>query len=586
MKKRFRPVNEQQGLREKLIGLGESSLRKSYYPELQLQLDNLNERVKLAELMADIGRGLTEERELRSSLQRCSDALIQHAEAAFVRIWTLDSEGEHLTLQASSGLHTATDGSHSRLNLKTYPHKVGIIARNRQPLLTNEVQGNPQFHNQQWIDEHGIVAFAGYPLMLQQQLVGVIALFAQHPLGEAVLEALESINDQIAVSIDRFQLLEAYQGALANAREHHAEVSGILRSVADALLVIDSEQRIKHMNQAAESLLGTTLALAFDRGIDQISSQPALLEYLGKIEQLSSPQDDIDLDIYDAARNEMRIIQARAARLKGGHSRAEMVISLRDVTQDREVARLKSEFISTAAHELRTPLTSICGFTELLCNKQWPEEEQSEYLHTILDKAESLERIIDELLDLSRIESGRGLSLNYSEWDISSTLLKIIARYRAEHRDFRFETDVVPGLGSIHADHGKILQTLDNLLSNAIKYSAPGSLIQLAAKLGEGTLALSVTDQGIGMTAEQCANCFEKFYRVDSSNTAVGGLGLGLSIVRHVVESHHGQVAVVSTPNQGTTFTLSLPLECQGESCPGSDSEFFNNLYPPPPGSN
>ena len=580
MKKRFKPVSEQQELREKLIGLGESSLRKSYYPELQVQIDKLNERVKLAELVAEIGQALTEEPDLRSSLQRCSDALAAHSAAAFVRIWTLDSEGETLELQASSGLHTAIDGAHSHLSLKNYPHKVGIIARERRPFLTNEVAGNPQFHNQDWVAEKGIVSFAGYPLVLQQHLVGVIALFAKQPLGETVLRTLEGINRQIAVSVDRFQLFEAHKTPLVNTKESHEKVNGILRSVADALLVIDNQQQILHMNQAAEALLGTSLATVIHKRVDEISQQAQLLDYLKQIEQLSNT-DDIDLDLFDMARGEMRIIQARAAHLKGNHPGSGRVISLRDVTQDREVARMKSEFISTAAHELRTPLTSISGFTELLCENSWSAAQQKEYLQTILEKAGALEQIIDDLLDLSRIESGRGLSLSYSEWAITDTLHKLIRRYQAEYPDYRFACDIAEDLGTIQADHGKILQTLDNLLNNAIKYSAAGSQISLAAQCDSTSLTLSVSDQGIGMTDEQRANCFDKFYRADSSNTAIGGLGLGLSIVRHVIESHRGTIHVISEPHKGTTITCTLPLRSEDSV---DDATYLNRLYQTPPG--
>jgi len=583
MKKRSKPRNRQAELREKLIGLGEDSLRKSYYPELQVQLDKLEERVRLAELSAEIGRALTEESDLRRSLQRCSDTLAAYTDAALVRIWTLDPEGEHLLLQASSGLHTAIDGAHSRLDLQRYPHKVGIIARDRHPFLTNEVAGHPQFHDQAWVREHAIVAFAGYPLVLQQRLVGVIALFAQHPLSETLLKTLENINDQLAVSIDRFQLLEAYKSALANAREGHEKINGILRSVADALLVIDNRQHLVHMNQAAEALLGVSLATAVDRRIDEVIRPSALLDYLRTIRRSGQTEHDTDLDLYDAARGEMRVIQARAAHLKGATPGGGRVISLRDVTQDREVARMKSEFISTAAHELRTPLTSICGFAELLCSQSWSREEQDDFLHTILDKAATLEQIIDDLLDLGRIESGRGLSLSFSEWDVAETLDKMIARYRTEYADYRFECAVDRNLGTIHADQGKIMQALDNLLNNAIKYSPPGKPIVLGARRDDQTLTISVSDRGIGMNAEQRRNCFDKFYRADSSNTAVGGLGLGLSIVRHVIEAHHGEIRVDSHPGRGTTMTVTLPLLHEGCNGTRDDKIYLADLFRQPP---
>jgi len=561
MKKPSRPGAEKGNLRDKLIGLGEDSVRKNYYPELQKQLGILNERVALAELVAEISQGLTEESDLRRSLQRCSDILGRRTDAAFVRIWTFDPDGQVLELQASSGLHTRIDGKHSRLDIKSYPYKIGAIARERKPLLTNNVVGNPQFHNQEWVKQQQIVAFAGYPLVLQQRLVGVIALFAQKPLNLTVLSALASIANQVAVGIERIQALDAYKAALAHAKESHETVHGILRSVADALLVIDGDFRILHMNQAAEALLGTSLVNASGQKIAEVTRQKALLDYLGDIDRFVSTGNEIDLNMLDMSRHEQRVIQARAARLTGRRPGSGWVVSLRDVTEDRDIARLKTEFISTAAHELRTPLTTIMGFAELLHDREWDDDTKREYLSYIIDKSESLGGIIDDLLDLSRIESGRGLSLNCSDWNIVTTLEKLVTRYRTEFKNFRFNIELSARLGIIHADHGKILQVLDNLFSNAIKYSEEGSEIKLKGDYTKTGVTITVADQGIGMSEDELARCCEKFYRADSSMTAVGGLGLGLSIARNVIESHGGTLQVDSTLGKGTTVTFVLPLE-------------------------
>jgi len=560
MKKPSSPDSVRNELREKLIGLGEHSIRKSYYPELQKQLENLKERVGLAELVAEIGKDLTEEQDLRSSLQRCSDSLLQRTAAAFVRIWTLDRAEEILELQASSGLHTNIEGNHCRINVKDYPYKIGIIARGKRPIMTNRVVDNPLFHNQEWIKAQGIAAFAGYPLLIQQRLVGVVALFAQRPLKETVLDTLSTIVNQIAVSIERFHALDAYKAALANAKESHEKVNGILRSVADPLLVIDNDRRIMHMNQAAENLLGVSLAIVFRKRVDEVCGQKALLDYLSRIEEFIARDEEIDLAMIDRSNDERRIIQAHCAQLIGVQSGSGMVVSLHDVTQDRQLARMKSEFIKTAAHELRTPLTTIMGFAEMLYENEWERETQREYLGYILDKADVLAQIIDNLLDLSRIESGHRLDLNYSDWHLRHVLEKIIARCRREYRGYRFNALLSDNLGMIHADREKVMQIIDNLLSNAVKYSPKGSEILFEAHCDDENLTVAVSDHGIGMTEEQIEKSFDNFYRADSSDTAVGGLGLGLSIVRQAVESHNGRIQISSRPGEGTVVSFTLPL--------------------------
>jgi len=560
MKKPSDPENDREDTWSKLIGLGEHSVRKSYYPELQKQLEKLKERVQTAELAAEIGRGLTEERTLRSSLQRCSDALERRTDAAFVRIWTLDAGGKVLELQASSGLHTQTTGTRSRMNIADCPCPPGIVAREKKPLLTHRVNDGALFRDQQWIRQQGIVAFVGYPLLVQRRLVGVVALYALRPMNETMLDTLSAIADQLAVGIERFQVFEAYKSALADANAGHAKINGILRSVADALLVIDNMDRILHMNQAAEALLGTSLVTARNKPVSEITLEPALLDYLGNLNRQAPANQDTDLDLMDKSRNERRIIQCRAARLTGPQAESGLVISLRDVTQDREVARLKTEFIATAAHELRTPLTTIRGFSELVYTEELDRETQLQYLSYVLDKSDALEKIIDELLDLSRIESGRGLTLSCSDWNFGASLERIVSIYTTEFPDYRFRGDFSGELGMIHADHGKILQVLDNLLTNAIKYSPKHTQITISARREDNQFSVKVSDQGIGMTPEQAANCFQKFYRANASDSAVGGLGLGLSIVRHVIESHQGTIGVESRPGQGTTVTFSLPV--------------------------
>ena len=336
------------------------------------------------------------------------------------------------------------------------------------------------------------------------------------------------------------------------------------------------------MNPAAEALLGVSLRISLHKGIREITSEAALLNYLDQIDQYASPDDDIDLDLFDHFRNEMRIIQARASQLKDRRDTAAWVVSLRDVTQVREVARLKSEFISTAAHELRTPLATISGFTELLLEEDFRAETRQEYLGYIIDKADALSKIIDDLLDLSRIESGRGLSLNYSNWNLASTLEKIISRYSVEHPDYDFIATIQEDLGMVHADHGKIIQAIDNLLSNAIKYSPKQSKIWLEADAEDDLFTLTVRDQGIGMTEEQAAKCFEKFYRVDASNTAIGGLGLGLSIVRHVIESHHGEIRIGSREGHGTSVTFTIPRRTSRE-MQDQDEDYVRDVFEPRP---
>lgn len=238
------------------------------------------------------------------------------------------------------------------------------------------------------------------------------------------------------------------------------------------------------------------------------------------------------------------------------------IVIFNDVTRERDLDRLKSEFIATSAHELRTPLASVRGFTELLLNdKSFDEAQRNEFLAIVYEKTEVLEKIIDDLLDIGRIEAGRMLPLEKSPCDIRNLVEASTWSYQKEFRGRRIEFDwPEPGPGMIPADPGKIGQVLENLLSNAVKFSSPASSIRVSGSTGHGQVQVQVQDEGKGMTPEQVIRVFDKFYRADGSDTAVPGMGLGMAIAKGIIEAHGGSIQVESEPGRGTTFAFTLPL--------------------------
>ena len=228
----------------------------------------------------------------------------------------------------------------------------------------------------------------------------------------------------------------------------------------------------------------------------------------------------------------------------------------------RKSDQLKSEFISTAAHELRTPISSIMGFAELLQEplSRFSSEQKLSFVNEIIEGSERLTKIIDDLLDLSRIESGYRLPLNREPTSLTTLLNRVVNRFqlKASHR-FSMEIAAdVPDI--ILIDQHRISQVLENLLSNAVKYSPRNSCITLRAVREGGNCRISIIDQGIGMTDEQLVRIFDKFYRANSADTAIRGLGLGMSIVRQIIEEHAGSIRVESTPGQGSQVHVTLPL--------------------------
>lgn len=241
-------------------------------------------------------------------------------------------------------------------------------------------------------------------------------------------------------------------------------------------------------------------------------------------------------------------------------------ISVRKVIEQalNEHLRMKSEFISTAAHELRTPLAAIVGYSELLLDQSamqgFDPQEKRDFLVTIHERAEDLTRIVDELLDLSRIEAGQKLPLEIRSCNLAAVLGGVVEDFRTR---FPARTFVL-GISSqcqhnCWADPVRMRQVIANLLDNAVKYSPPAGKIVAGCAGDREACRIYVSDQGIGMSSEQRTRIFDRFYRADTSNTAIGGLGLGLSLAKQIIEGHGGRIEVESAVGKGSTLTVVLP---------------------------
>jgi signal transduction histidine kinase len=239
------------------------------------------------------------------------------------------------------------------------------------------------------------------------------------------------------------------------------------------------------------------------------------------------------------------------------------VLTWRLTRRETEMARLKSDFVANVSHDLRTPLSVIRMFGETLELGRVPDEaRRREYYRVITRESERLSRLIDNVLDFSRIESGR------RRYERTPTAVEPLVRetleafaYPLEQQQFKVEVGVAPDLPDVPMDADAIGQALANLIDNAIKYSADDRVITVEARRDGDRLALSVADHGIGIPPAEHARVFEKFYRVGRSETqGRRGSGVGLALVRHIVEAHGGEVSVQSAPGDGSRFTLRLPL--------------------------
>jgi len=263
------------------------------------------------------------------------------------------------------------------------------------------------------------------------------------------------------------------------------------------------------------------------------------------------------------------LVSSRAVEFAG---ELKILSTVLDVTEQRKAEealrkldRAKSDFISTAAHELRTPLIAIVGYSELLensGNSLLTQEQKESYLSIIQSSAENLNHLVDDLLDVGRIQIGRSLGVVAKENQIAVIIDKIVKSMRVRSQQHNIVIDHINAPPqTMLFDRGRITQVFYNLISNAIKYSPLGGTIKIQTITDEDKILFSVIDHGQGMTLPQVEHVFDRFYRADTESAETSGLGLGMSIVKQIIDDHGGEVCVDSAPGEGTTVTFFLPIK-------------------------
>lgn len=242
-----------------------------------------------------------------------------------------------------------------------------------------------------------------------------------------------------------------------------------------------------------------------------------------------------------------------------------------DITQEFQLDAMKSNFLATAAHELRTPLTTILGFTELLITQKINEKDQKDLLNSIFRQSKNLSALINDLLDLSKIESDTANVFKYENSNILHTITRLYQQSSAPKNDKRFinnhefTLEIVQSESlMVYMDEEKIRRAIENLISNAVKYSPENAPIALTVDTTtvhqQAFVKISITDQGIGMTPDEVEHAFVRFWRADSSSGKIPGTGLGLPLVKEIIDMHKGSVQLYSEFQAGTTACILLPI--------------------------
>jgi len=365
----------------------------------------------------------------------------------------------------------------------------------------------------------------------------------------------EQLEDQVA------NRTAALQVAMTEATTARDKIDAILHSVADGLIVTDLEHRIVLANSAASALLDIPQSEEFNQTREPTIKHSWLRDLVHSSSKHQIKDCEIEIKLTDPNTSQIKIMYARTALVddRQGNPLGAVTI-IRDVTRLREIDRLKTEFLSIAAHELRTPLTTVLGFSELMLDRSYDEARQQRYLSMIHDQATHLSEIVNNLLDIARLEAGRGLEINLEPINMGEILKNVAQPFIASTTKHNITLEGLAELPLVVGDSFRLRQVGKNLLSNAVKYSPQGGNIIVRSQIQDQYIEFSIQDEGIGMTIEQQQHLFERFYRADASNTAIGGTGLGLAISKLIIDLHESQIWVKSEKNVGTTVYFTLPI--------------------------
>ena len=345
---------------------------------------------------------------------------------------------------------------------------------------------------------------------------------------------------------------------LSDLHERTEEAEAVIAGMTEGVIAVDGRQRVIRLNAAAAAMLGAQGSDVVGRDLCEVARPWDFQQFVTACLESTAPQER-EIRVYGP---DPRVLLARGSVLRdeaGGRMGAVIVIA--DLTQMHRLENLRREFVANVSHELRTPLTSIRGFVETLRTGDPTPEERERFLDIVGRQVERLHALVEDLLDLSRIEQQEGRTLEKTEAPLRDVLeaAATACQGAAEARGVRVSIDADAALRA-PMDAAMIERALVNLLDNAIKYSEPGRPVEMTAAADGGEAVLSVRDRGPGIAAEHLPRLFERFYRVDKARSRqVGGTGLGLSIVKHIARIHGGRVSVESRPGAGSTFRIHLP---------------------------
>ena len=582
---------------------------------------SLADPVRIVAAIATVTAALAERGSMGDILGRCAGVVARGLDAAMVRVWTVDEARGVLRLQATAGPVSPPDDARAEVPIGHLD--IGRIASERLPHATVSLADDVAAVDRKWALREGLTGFAGHALVAEDRLVGILAVWARHPLSDVATQAVAAMAGALAVGIGRQRAGDAL-------REQVEVVEAITRVGHLLAGELDLQRVVQAVTDAATELSGARFGSFFynvldDRGASymlyclsgvpreafahfpmpratdlfgptvrgegtiRIADVKADPRYGNNSPYFGMPPGHLPVTSYLAVP-----VMSRSGEVLGGlffghpdpsvfTARVERTIEILAIqagvaidnvrlyeaqrkarSTAEEASRLKDLFLATVSHELRAPLNAMLGWTYLMRTGTLSEEDTARALETVERNARAQNQLIEDLLDVSGIISGK-LRLDVRPVALISVIEAALetVRLSAEAKSVRLQAALDPAAGPVKGDPDRLQQVVWNLLSNAIKFTPKGGRVQIQLERVSSHVEIVVRDTGVGIQPGSLPYVFDRFWQQDASSTRRphGGLGLGLAIVRHLVELHGGTAHADSAgPDRGATFTVELPL--------------------------
>lgn len=496
---------------------------------------SLEKRLSELEVLLKIGREITSSLDLDNVLQQVVRSAVDLTNAEEGSLLLLDEETNELYMRAG---HNFEKGFVDAFRLPIADSLAGQVLKSGEAITYNK----DATHKIQ--TAYLVHAIIYVPLKVHGKIIGVLGVDnrqRQMPFSDHDTLLLSILAEDAAVAIENARLYHS-----ANAERLKFEA--VLSNMDDALLMLDQESRIQIINDTMATALNVKAEEVIGKLAAEIVSSDDLLD-------LIEHPGEKRLRHYEVSLENNRIFSAQHTHIPN----VGVAITMQDISYLKELNRLKDDFVHTVSHDLRSPLTAVLGYTELLERVGSLNEIQKDFVMRIRNSVGDITTLINDLLDLGRIEAGFDTEREKVQLDkiIGYTLQNFESLYQQKAQTLSVE--LAPNLPPLHGNSLRLRQMCDNLIANAIKYTGDGKNIYVKLHSKGSELILEISDQGIGIPREDQSLIFEKFFRARNVLSSKTGSGLGLAIVKTIVENHRGRIWVESKLNEGSTFFVVLP---------------------------